>query len=58
MIGEIIMLYDVVTVFGYEIKDQKVFIVCSIPSLDGHHYHVVKLKKTLISYSQLMNVIL
>ena len=38
-------------VFGYEINDQKVFVVYLIPSMNGHHYPIVKLKKTLISYS-------
>ena len=41
-------------VFGYEINDQKVFFVYLIPSMNGHHYHIVNLKKTLISYSPLI----
>ena len=38
-------------VFGYEINDQKVFVGYLIPSVNGHHNPIVKLKKALISYS-------
>ena len=34
------------------------FVVYLIPSMNGRHYPIVKLKKTLISYSPLMGVIL
>lgn len=40
-------------VLGYKINDQKEFVVYLIPSLDWQHYPIVKLKKTLISYSPL-----
>jgi hypothetical protein len=38
-------------VFGYEINHQNVFVVKLIPSMNEHHYPIVKLRKTLISYS-------
>ena len=47
------MLYDVVNCNGFWLRnnDQKVFVGYLIPSMNGHQYPIVKLKKTLISYS-------